>query len=106
MFAGAVSSPDGGEQDSQLRAGVATSRATPTNAAGVRPSPPSGGMMARFATSLVNSCRMRFLVAAKRGFWVTTRPSAELTAALIRHEDNFATLGLTHEGPFAGGITQ
>jgi hypothetical protein len=35
---------------------------------------------------------------AKRGFWVTTRPSVELTAALTRYEDNFATLGLVHEG--------
>jgi hypothetical protein len=39
---------------------------------------------------------------AKRGFWVTTRPSVELTTALTRYEDNFDTLGI--QGPFAGGI--
>ena len=31
---------------------------------------------------------------SKCGFWVTTRLSVELTAALTRYEDNFATLGL------------
>ena len=40
-----------------------TSRATPTNATAVPPSPACGGMMARFAMSQLNSCRMRFSVA-------------------------------------------
>jgi predicted metalloprotease len=58
-----VCSPDGGEQGSQLRAAVATSAATPANAAAVRSSPACGGMMTRFGTSLVNSIRMKFSVA-------------------------------------------
>jgi hypothetical protein len=53
-------SPDDGERDSQLRADVAISRATPANAIAVRPSRACGGMMTRFANSLVNSCRMTF----------------------------------------------
>src|SRR5262247_3340193 len=62
ILADAICSPDGGGQDSQLRAGVATSRATPASAAAARASPAYGGMMTRFGTSLVNSCWMRFSI--------------------------------------------
>jgi hypothetical protein len=63
MLAAAECSPDDGEQGSQLRAGVVTSRATPANATSVRSFPACGGTMTRFESSLVKSCRTRFMVA-------------------------------------------
>src|SRR5215471_7564560 len=68
MTVGAVCSLDGGEPDSQLRAGGATSPATPANEPAVRAVPACSRMMTRFASPGV-TIRLDKVFGSHRRLW-------------------------------------